>query len=83
LGAGTPAGSWYKAVCTTAITPGAVWTGTPLAGSGVSNVVLLNDGSGALSAATDLYFNFHVKIPAAYSTPASYLPVLLVTYTTN
>lgn len=89
LGAGTPASSWYKAICTTVVTPGAVWTGTPLAGSGVSNVVLLNAGAGPLDelgsgiSSQELYFNLHIKIPAAYSTPASYLPVLVISYTSN
>lgn len=83
LGANIPAASWYKAICTTTLTPGPTWIGTPLAGSGVSNSVLLNDGNGALTAAKDLYFNFHVKIPAAYGTPGQYLPVLVITYTTN
>lgn len=83
LGAGTPDSSWYKGICTTSVTPGASWVGVPLAGSNSSNIVLLNDGLGALTVATDLYFNFHVKIPAAYTTPGQYLPVLLITYTTN
>jgi hypothetical protein len=83
LGSGTPNSSWYKAVCTTLASPGATWLGTPLAGSGAANSVLLNNGNGALSGAGDLYFNLHVKIPAAYSTPGQYLPVLLITFTTN
>lgn len=83
LGAGVPASSWYKAKCTTVVSPGATWTGTPLAGSGGSNVVLLNAGGGALTVAKDLYFAFHVNIPAAVTTPGAYLPVLLVTYCTN
>lgn len=89
LGLGTPANSWYKAICTTTTTPRALWTGTPLAGSGFSNVVPLNAGNGALpdlvsgESAHDLYFNFHVKIPAAYLTAGQYLPVLVITFTTN
>lgn len=83
LGLGTPANSWYKGICTTTNPPGATWTGTPLAGSGASNVVLLNDGNGALSLATDLYFNFHIKIPAGSFTPAIANPVLAIVYTTN
>jgi len=84
LGSGTPNLSWYKAKCTTASTPGATWLGTPLAGSGASNKVGLNSGV-AISevAGKDLYFNFHVKIPAAVTTPGQYLPILLITYTTN
>lgn len=83
LGAGVPASSWYKAKCTTVVSPGATWTGTPLAGSGASNVILLNAGGGALTVAKDLYFNLHINIPAAVTTPGAYLPVLLVTYCTN
>lgn len=88
LGNGTPANSWYKAKCTTSALPGAAWTGTPLAGSGASNIILLNNGNGALGdlgsgeSTQELYFNFHVKIPAAYTTPGQYLPILLITYTT-
>ena len=83
LGSGQPSNSWYKAICTTTTNPGATWAGTPLAGSGVSNVILLNAGAGALTVAKDLYFNFHVKIPSGYATPGQYLPIMLVTYTTN
>jgi hypothetical protein len=83
LGLGTPANSWYKGICTTTNPPGAAWTGTPLAGSGASNVILLNDGSGALALATDLYFNFHISIPAGSFTPAIANPVLAIIYTTN
>jgi len=89
LGNGTPNLSWYRAKCTTVLTPGVSWIGTPLAGSGVSNVVLLNAGAGSLGSlgsglsSQELYFNFHVKIPAAYTTPGQYLPVLLITFTTN
>lgn len=83
LGNGVPASSWYKAVCTTTSLPGADWTGVRLAGSGASNIVLLNNGSGALTGATTLYFNFKIVIPAGYVTPAVHTPVLVVTYTTN
>jgi len=83
LGLGTPANSWYSAICTTTSTPGASWTGTKLAGSGASNVVLLNDGSGALSVATDLYFNLKIVIPSGITTPSIQTPVLCVTYTTT
>lgn len=83
LGNGVPSLSWYKAICTTSALPGASWTGTALAGSGASNSVLLNNGSGALTVATDLYFNFYVLIPAGVTTPATENPVLVITYTTN
>ena len=83
LGSGTPSNSWYKAVCTTTSSPGSDWTGTPLAGSGASNIVLLNDGNGAIVAAGDLYFNFKIIIPAGYVIPAQHIPIILITYTTN
>ena len=83
LGNGVPASSWYKAICTTTSTPGLNWTGTPLAGGGASNVVPLNDGNGALTGATDLYFNLKIIIPGGYIIPAVHTPILMVTYTTN
>ena len=83
LGADVASGSWYKAKCTTDALPGADWTGIALAGSGVSNVVLLNAGNGALTIAKNLYFNLKVIIPSGYDIPASHVPILAVVYTTN
>jgi hypothetical protein len=85
LGNGDPASSWYRAKCTTLASSGPNWigTGTPLAGSGTSNVVKLNASGGVLTGAKDLYFNFGVRIPGTASTPNIYLPVLVVTYTSN
>ena len=82
LGAGVPALSWYKGICTTDELPG-VRTYVPLAGAGVSNVVKLNSGNGALSDAKDLYFNFKIVIPAGIANPSAELPVIAITYTTN
>lgn len=79
LGAGTPANSFVKAVCTTTSLPGASWVGTAIAGA--SNVVLLNDGSGALSVATDLYANIKIVIEQAYATPSAETFTLSVRYT--
>ncbi len=79
LGAGTPANSMMKGVCTTTTLPGVDWAGTALAGA--SNVLLLNDGSGALSGAGHLYANLKIKIPAAYATPAAETFVLTCRYT--
>lgn len=85
LGAGTPANSFVKAVCTTGGTlPGSNWVGTAIAGA--SNVVLLNNGSGALVApgsglTNDLYANIKIKIPANYATPSAEQFVLTVRYT--
>jgi hypothetical protein len=83
LGSGTPNLSWYKAFCTTAGLPGVDWPGIPLAGAGISNIVLLNNGAGALTGATDLYFNFKVVIPGGYLTPSLQTPILTIVYTTN
>ena len=83
LGSGTPNSSWYKAVGTNLGLPGTNWAGIPLAGSGVSNVLLLNDGNGALTGASTLYFNFKIVIPGGYLTPVIATPVLSIIYTTN
>jgi len=78
LGAGTPANSMVHAICTTAGAPGSSWSGTSLA---AANTVLLNNGSGALGSATDLYANIYIKIPASYGTPETSQPVFSVRYT--
>jgi hypothetical protein len=83
LGTGIPNNSWYKAVCTTTNAPGVDWVGTPIAGDGVGNIILLNDGAGALSVAKDLYFNFKIVIPGGVTTPGAFTPVLNVSYLTN
>lgn len=79
LGAGTPANSFVKGVCTTASLPGASWTGAPLAGG--SNVLLLNAGAGAIGAAVQLYCNLKIVLPNGYATPASESFILSVRYT--
>lgn len=79
LGAGTAANSMVKGVCTTTSLPGVGWAGAALAGA--SNVLLLNDGNGAIAVASDLYANLKIKIPAAYSTPAAETFVFTVRYT--
>ena len=83
LGNGTPNSSWYKAVATTTSLPGANWVGTPLGGNASANILLLNGGSGALTAAKDLYFNFKIVIPGGYLTPGLHTPVLAIVFTTN
>jgi hypothetical protein len=83
LGAGVPNVSWYKAVATTSALPGVNWTGVSLAGNGSSNIVLLNEGNGALTGAANLYFNFKIVIPAGYLTPAVHTPILSIVYTSN
>jgi hypothetical protein len=79
LGAGTPANSMAKAVCTTTSLPGAGWAGAAIAGA--SNVLLLNDGNGAIALASNLYANLKIVIPANYSTPAAETFVWTVRYT--
>jgi hypothetical protein len=79
LGALTPLNSMVKAVCTTLSSPGDDWAGTPIAGA--SNVVLLNDGNGALLTLGDLYANIKIVIPTAYATPAVETFILTCRYT--
>jgi len=79
LGIGVPANSMIRGVCTTTTLPGTGWAGASLAGA--SNVLLLNDGLGAILTATDLYANLKIVIPAAFSTPAAETFVICVRYT--
>lgn len=75
LGNGTPASSMLKGVCTTNSLPGASWVGSAL--SGASNVILLNDGNGALDdlesgeSSQELYANLRIVVPQSYASPAS------------
>jgi hypothetical protein len=84
LGLGTANNSFVKGVCTTSTLPGSNWVGTPLAGG--TNVLLLNDGNGALSTPgsglnNDLYANLKIVIPAGYATPAVESFVFTIRYT--
>ena len=86
LGAGTPANSMLKAVCTTAGAPGSAWSGSALAGA--SNILQLNNGSGGISDpgsgnTAELYCNLKIVIPADYATPAVEPFILSVRYTWN
>lgn len=84
LGNGTPANSMVKADCTTVGNPVSY---QPLAGA--SNVLLLNDGSGALGAlpsgqtTQELYANLKIVIPAGYTTPGVEPFILTCRYTWN
>jgi hypothetical protein len=86
LGAGTPANSMVKAVCTTVALPGTNWVGVAIAGSGSTRVVPLNAGLGALpvlgsgEVSQELYANIKIVIPANYSTPAIETFSLVVRY---
>jgi len=77
LGAGTPADSMVKAVCTTTSLPGASWVGIAIAGRTAGRFIPLNDGAGALSdlasgiTSQELYANIKIVIPSAYATPAA------------
>jgi len=81
LGAGTPSSSMISVILTTGSTPGASWVGTKIAGA--SNVLLLNGGGGALSGATDVYWNTKIVIPASFPTPAAETPILTIRFTFN
>jgi len=86
LGNGTPANSMIKGVATTLALPGEGWSGIPIADT---NVLLLNDGAGALpvldstESAHDRYCNLKIVIPADYPTPAVEPFVLTVRYLYN
>jgi len=83
LGLGTPNDSMVKAVCTTLALPGTDWAGSPIAGT---NVLLLNDGNGALDeletgeTSHDLYANIKLVVPAGYSIPYVEQFVLSIRY---
>lgn len=85
LGNGTPANSFVKGICTTDSLPGASWAGSALAGA--SNVLLLNNGNGSLSAlasgevSQELYANLKIVIPTAYATPGAETFVLTCRFT--
>jgi len=87
LGAGVPASSMVKAVCTTSALPGVSWAGTAIAGSGTGRYINLNAGNGALAVLTsgetsqELYANVKIVIPTAYATPAVEEFVLCCRYT--
>jgi hypothetical protein len=83
LGTGVASSSWYKAICTTLAASGANWVGIALAGDGTSNILLLNNGNGALVGAGILYFQFKIVIPAGYLTPALHTPVMTIIFATN
>lgn len=86
LGAGTPANSMVKAICTTTSLPGASWAGTAIAGSEATRVIKLNDGVGALpnlesgETSQELYANIKIVIPTAYANPAIETFILTVRY---
>ncbi len=81
LGAGNGANSYIRVVRTTDGSPGASWSGTPIAGA--SNKSLMNGGSGALGSGSHIiYYNVKVLIPIG-ATPAQETPIISVRYTFN
>jgi hypothetical protein len=89
LGAGTPADSMVKAVCTTTSLPGASWAGTAIAGRTAGRYIKLNDENGALGPlgsgidSQELYANIKIVIPTNYATPAAETFVLTCRYSWN
>lgn len=89
LGAGTPADSMVKAICTTDSLPGVDWAGNSIAGSASARVLELNIGNGALGSVPsgqttqELYANIKVLIPQAYAIPSVETFVLTCRFTWN
>lgn len=83
LGEGTPSNSWFSGITTTDSLPGASWTGSKLAGSSDTHFLWLNNESGALTVATDLYCTLKVIVPANFGTASVETPVIVCKYTTN
>jgi hypothetical protein len=73
LGEGTPANSLIRGIMTNLGLPGEDWIGKHLAGGADDYRLLLNDGSGRLLVAADLYFNLKAEViptlDAAIETP--------------
>ena len=86
-GGGTPYDSFVKGVCTTLALPGTGWSGDAIAGA--SDVLLLNNGNGALDAlatgetSQELYANLKIVIPQSYPTPSVETFVLTVRFSWN
>jgi len=66
LGEGTETDSKVHGVVTTSGLPGVAWEGIKLAGSDASHVLYLNDESGKLTEAKDLYFNVYCKVSSDF-----------------
>jgi hypothetical protein len=83
LGSGVANDSFFRGITTTAALPGVGWVGSRLAGSGVGHFLWLNNENGALTVATDLYWQMRITVPANFSNAASEAPVIAIKYTTN
>lgn len=89
LGAGTPADSMVKGICTTDALPGASWVGTAIAGDDSNRIILLNNGNGALGTlpsgqtTQELYANLKIVMPQSYPTPGAENFTLTARFTWN
>lgn len=83
LGQGVASDSFFRGIQTTSGLPGAGWTGKRLAGSADNHFLWLNNESGALSGATDLYWNLRITVPANFSSAAAEAPVIAIKWTEN
>lgn len=86
LGSGTPSSSFVRGITTTTSSSGSGWattTGIKMAGSSSGNFLFLNDQNGALTAATTLYANLAVVIPASQTIGFSANPVFAVKFLSN
>ena len=80
LGAGTPANSNIRGIVTTSGLPDGGWTGKALAGALNANRLLLNDGTGALTVAKDLYFNMYGQVRSTLVTAFENVKFLIQYY---
>lgn len=64
LGNGDADNTWIRAIVTTTNPPGVDWLGSKLCGD--TYKLLLNESSGPLVGAKDLYCNIHIDIPKNY-----------------
>lgn len=87
LGEDTPSDSWWKGIVTTDGSPGADWANgsnaIELAGASDGHFLWLNNESGALSVAKDLYCNLAIIIPAGFADGGLEQPCICIKYTTN
>jgi hypothetical protein len=80
LGAGTASSSWFHGITTTDALPGALWTGSRLAGSSDGHFLWLNNEAGALTEAKTLYCNLYMEIPSTQTNGGHEEPIMVVKY---
>jgi len=83
LGESVANSSFFRGITTTDGLPGEDWTGKRLAGSSDNHFLWLNNGSGALSVAKDLYWNLRITVPASFSSAAAETPCIVIKWTEN